>query len=444
MKQKYLFIFYILIGCIIFSCIKKEDKGNQEDKWNLPAPTITNFTPANPKPGEIITISGENFSDDPEGITVSVITTDQFGFNGKAYPAKVINTSLTFITCVIPDTLSIGNDYTIHITIKNRRLSNSNSIPIPISEPTKGWFYNEKIKEYSPNPKEIRLSSNDVCYILDQKQMVYTTKNGGKTWKPNASFGYNRALAVFDNYAWLELSAMLYTTKDGGDTWVYTGIDTIKTIPHWQDLPLITGLYMSSPTKGQLMKAGGWLYYINGSFAPQDIIAEYQSIYATNAYASCYWRKMSNMDEFNLIIYGFVEYKDGQRKIIIAHKKDGIFNEYEANITIPYNEELKALQLVTKDIAFLIDSNNNLFKLTGGTNWIKLNQKATALYFTDINTGYIGYNGKILKTTDGGNSWQDEFTLHTGDEVISITGKNGKLWAIGAGAKGAFLVKYNP
>lgn len=442
MKQKYLLIFYILIGCIIFSCIKKEDKGNQ-DKWNLPAPTITNFTPANPKPGETITISGENFSDDPEEISVSIITTDQFGFNGKAYPAKVINTSLTFITCVIPDTLSIGNDYTIHITIKNRRLSNSNSIPIPISEPTKGWFYNDLQEKYF-DPKDICFSSNDIGYILSKKQMIYTTKDGGKTWKPNASFGFNRALAAFGNYAWLELSAMLYTTKNGGDTWENSKIDTIKTIPHWEDLPLITGLYMSSPTKGQLMKAGGWLYYINGSFAPEDIIAEYQSIYSTNAYTLCYWRKMSNIDEFNLIIYGFVEYKDGQHKIIIAHKKDGIFNEYEANIPIPYNEEPKVLQLVTKDMAFLIDSNNNLFKLTGGTNWIKLNQKATALYFTDINTGYIGYNGKILKTTDGGNSWQDEFTLHTGDEVISITGKNGKLWAIGAGAKGAFLVKYNP
>lgn len=439
MKQKYLLIFYILIGCIIFSCIKKEDKGNQEDKWNLPAPTITNFTPANPKPGEIITISGENFSDDPEGITVSVITTDQFGFNEKAYPAKVINTSLTFITCVIPDTLSIGNDYTIHITIKNRRLSNSNSIPIPISEPTKGWFYAKANNELG-YLKDIQFSSEKIGYITTSKTYIYRTIDGGISWTWKGFFGLNLAFTLFGDNAWAECLNDIYSTKDGENWKLNNKLDTIKSVPHFNG-GVINGLYMSSPIKGQLMKSHGWLYYINGSFDPKDIIAEYQSIFSTPAYRTFYWNKMSNIDEFNLIIGGYLEKWNGEKTRVIAHKKAGTFNEYEAYTLVDdFSSGIKRLQLVTPDIAFLIDNNNDFFKLTGGTNWVKLNQKATALYFTDINTGYIGYNGKILKTTDGGNSWKDEFTLRTGDEVISITGKNGKLWAIGNGS----VIKYNP
>ncbi len=54
------------------------------------------------------------------------------------------------------------------------------------------------------------------------------------------------------------------------------------------------------------------------------------------------------------------------------------------------------------------------------------------------------YDGKILKTIDGGLSWQNEFNLEKGETICTITEKNGKLWALGSNKGSGVILKYNP
>src|SRR5690606_527502 len=45
----------------------------------------------------------------------------------------------------------------------------------------------------------------------------------------------------------------------------------------------------------------------------------------------------------------------------------------------------------------------------GGTNWISRNlsffTNLTAIYFTDVNTGFLSADNSVLKTTNGGTDW---------------------------------------
>ena len=50
-----------------------------------------------------------------------------------------------------------------------------------------------------------------------------------------------------------------------------------------------------------------------------------------------------------------------------------------------------------------------------------------------------------MKTINGGTSWQNEFTLNTGEKIHSIIAKNNKVWAVGNDTDGnGIVVKYNP
>ena len=187
---------------------------------------------------------------------------------------------------------------------------------------------------------------------------------------------------------------------------------------------------MRSPANGLIATQPGRLYDVNGSFAGATI--KFQSAYYTGT--ASMWQKMSAIDKNNLILAGYSKY--------VALEKAGVFSEVDIS-SISNSTTVKALQLVDANTAFLVNGNNELIKYAGNT-WTKLTQQANAVYFTDNTTGYIAYNNKILKTTDGGASWNEQFTLNANDKVAVLCARNGKVWALGNMGTQGFVVKYNP
>lgn len=425
----------MLISAVLFtffSC-KKIDTPRPAQPGDL-TPTIISVSPEKSITGSTITIGGTNFGTDLSQVTVTL--------NEKSIPASSV--SPTNITAKIPYDLIIADSQVFTLQVKiGAAPTNTIQIKIIYVEP-KGWFYAATIPRWfnGGNLKDVKFPSDSIGYLQHSKEVMYKTTDGGLTWKEDEKlFLQNLSLAVYDNNnAWVDYGDNILSTNDG-QNWKGNRMDTITTIPDFMD-GLINGLYMSSSIKGQMMKSNGRLYYINGSFARPDIITEYVSIYSTK---NVYWWKMSNIDEFNLIISGHAILSFGESsKPVIAHKKSGIFNEYDFS-NYSSATYIKAIQLVSPDTAFLIDGNNDLFKLNGGTNWIKLAQKAEAMFFINSKLGYIFYGNKIIKTTDGGLTWQDEFTLNTGEKIYSITAKNGKVWAVGNNAEGdGIVLKFNP
>lgn len=436
MKKNIVSALIILIVGLSFSC-KKTDPPYL-------IPVITGLSSTNLIAGSTFIINGENL-----GTDVSQVVATLFDVSGRNSEKLVITSvSNTSITVTIPNKpFTFGTRvYTLQIEIGNsipQNGANRFQLTIAYPEPTSKWFYVSNFFEGSGGVlKSINFATDSIGYVV-LGASLYRTKDGGRNWEAyiqsgSTSFpGYN-PLYIFDkNNFWFDDAVYMCVSKNG-ETVNYYG----KKIPDKDGSISLAGTFMSSVNKGQLAATDGRLYYVNGSFS-DTLIKEYESRYYSdeNSYFAT-WRKMSNIDEFNLMIAGVSRIGD-KYKPIISHKKAGIFTEYDiSNVTT--SRSINALQLVTPTIAFLVDGNNDLFKLTSGTTWIKLNQKATTIYFKNVNIGYASYDGKILKTTDGGLSWKNECTLEKGETICSITEKNGKLWALGSNKESGVILKYNP
>jgi len=126
----------------------------------------------------------------------------------------------------------------------------------------------------------------------------------------------------------------------------------------------------------------------------------------------------------------------------VVIEKASVFTEVDIS-SITTSSVINGVQMIDANTAFLVNGNDELIKYAGNT-WTKLTQKANAVFFINTTTGYISYNNKILKTTDGGASWKDEFSLNATEKVAAICARNGKVWALGNDDKQGFVLKYNP
>lgn len=80
----------------------------------------------------------------------------------------------------------------------------------------------------------------------------------------------------------------------------------------------------------------------------------------------------------------------------------------------PFITGLLDLQFIDDNIGFVTTSNGKLIKTTdGGNSWniqvIRANTALTRVFFVTAQTGWvIGKNGLVLKTTDGGSNWTEQ------------------------------------
>jgi photosystem II stability/assembly factor-like uncharacterized protein len=162
--------------------------------------------------------------------------------------------------------------------------------------------------------------------------------------------------------------------------------------------------------------------------------------------------------------------------LITSCKKDDIIKH---DATLPFENDNIKIELVTssapyniRDIFFFnastglaVSYDGKIYKTTNnGVNWdLKYtnptaNQPFFQILFTDANIGYVvgGSNscggtgcvppgGLILKTTDGGNNWNNIFqTSSSLEEIVSIaSNSSGDLFAISNGTKGIIYQSTN-
>lgn len=390
--------------------------------------------------GQVVTIKGGGFGNDINKIKVLMYSS----YNVEPVSIIPLTVNEREITFKIPDTvLTVPSNGDFHIEVrKNGQPDNkSGELTVRKEEPEQGWYYaNYMDAPIDYNASAIRFPTDKLGFFKLRKTNFRTT-DGGITWSicgEGTNFPTTEEAIYFYNaqYGWREWAHQLEYTSDSGKTWQ---VATLSSIP--DSLQAINlGFYMESPIKGQIAKSNGVLYYANGGFSATDLILEYKSSYFHN---NLNWVRISNLDAYNLIIAGYGEF-NGVYKPVIAHKKDGIFKEYIIN-NLPSTLRFKNVQLLTKNIAFFTSTESNLYKLTSDTTWDIQSQQADAVHFLTPMVGYISYKEAILKTTDGGNTWQQVFTMHTGDHVNSIASlSSGALWFAGNNNKGAFILKFKP
>lgn len=381
---------------------------------------VTSISPDRLTNGIQVTVTGKNFGTDMAKTHLSLE-------NQKMVITALTNTSITF---TIPEKFVQTGQKDCFIKIEVEGLySYSRWVSIYYVEP-KGWFYSGIIPNGGGNSSQIftnLIFPTDSLGFAQRVNAIYRTYDGGITWHAsgfNGGFSYGYAIASSDGKnIWSEFGDKVAVSTDGS-TWT---IEPEKSSFGWLNI----GLYTSGPANGLIANTLGRLYDVDGRFFGATV--KYQSPKYDGS--SGVWDRMSALDKNNLIITNNNSYN-------VVLEKAGVFSEVDIS-SVSSATYIKALQMVDANTVFLVNFNNELIKYAGNT-WTKLTQQANAVYFTDNTTGYIAYNNKILKTTDGGASWNEQFTLNANDKVAVLCARNGKVWALGNNSTQGFVVKYNP
>lgn len=99
----------------------------------------------------------------------------------------------------------------------------------------------------------------------------------------------------------------------------------------------------------------------------------------------------------------------------------------------PYDTGMLDLQFIDDDTGFITTSNGKLIKTTdGGSSWniqlVRANTALSRVFFVTAQTGWvIGKNGLVLKTTDGGLNWTEQTAGTTADlnGIYFLSGQEG-------------------
>jgi photosystem II stability/assembly factor-like uncharacterized protein len=415
MKQKLLLPVVLFSMFLISSCSKSDSSPS--------VPKNVGFNAVSQKlyNGTVVTLTGSGFGTDTSKVNLELDSK-------KMVITAMTNTSLTF---TIPQNFlpSGQKDCTLEIEVQGEEglLSFQRQVMVYYLEPH-GWFYATTIPNQSGSNSQIftnLIFPTDSIGYATRYRGLYSTADGGISWKGDASnVGLGRAVASSDGKnVWIEFVGQVGVSADGGNNWVIgPGGSSFKS--------LIIGLYTSGTANGLAALTNGQLYDINGSFTGT---LKYQSAFYTTG-SDNLWQRMSALDKDNLIIAGY------SKNVVL--EKAGVFSEVDIS-SVSGSTTVKNLQMVDVNTVFLVNGNDELIKYNGST-WTKLTQQANAVYFINATTGYIAFNNKILKTTDGGATWKEEFTLNATEKVAAISVKNGKVWALGNSDTQGFVVKYNP
>lgn len=278
--------------------------------------------------------------------------------------------------------------------------------------------------------KAVDFESDQLLWAGDESGNIYRTTNAGASWTKTGSIGQSvtRISVVSSTLAFASTKTALYRSTNGGIKWVAT--QTGNAYGKLQFINQTDAFYASA--SGVMKTTDSGVSWSDLNF-PDDSLQTSYSI-NTNSYF---------LDANN----GWVCGTYGQ----LARTTDG-----GASWTILGKElvgDLVSIKFITYDVGFALSERGDVLKTTdGGSNWNrkqKINSKF--LLSSDFESNLTGWaisdigNGvkesKVFKTTDGGESWFEQFSDST-VRLKCISKIFGGRVAV-AGYAGVFLVSTN-
>ena len=254
---------------------------------------------------------------------------------------------------------------------------------------------------------------NDTGWAGGWFGIILKTIDGGATWTRQPTPTDKVIYSIFftdpqTGYAAGQEGTILKTTN-GGTTWVD------QSNPSIYDL---NSIYFTDQNHGCI--AGGNLR-VGLILSTTDGGSNWNSAY-TNNVAPFYCIKFANSTTGYAIGGGiFVETQDGGQSWFTKWN-GGVFHYlYSFTFTNP-----TTAYAVGQKGDFLVTMNT-------GSSWVSTNSQFTGgwkvVYFKDANTGFLGGAYPMLKTTNGGNSWQELYNNADGDDLVFTNVTTGYLCA---------------
>jgi photosystem II stability/assembly factor-like uncharacterized protein len=253
------------------------------------------------------------------------------------------------------------------------------------------------------NAKDIAIK-NSIGYIVGLNGLVYKTTDNGGTWSQvNTTFAYAYTTVniIDDDNVILSSNNRIVKTTNGGITWTSITVTGFPSIIKTFFTSTLIGHAVCS--QGKILKTinGGTSWYVTNSI--DTIPAGYLAVTFVNENVG----------------YASREHSD------VLKTTDG--GETWTMITSPGNG-VNRFYFLDETRGYSVCENGMMYKTTnGGSSWTTMAYRAGydyagyyGVYFADSNTGFVvGERGRIAKTTNGGSTWTEYSPTY--DDILKTT-----------------------
>lgn len=240
------------------------------------------------------------------------------------------------------------------------------------------------------NPLPSLMAGHEVCFVDEQNGFIITenellrTRDGGESWEWNMELISGRHMAFSKTIGYIVgAGGTIYKSTHMGEGWNKLQVDFTE------DLNTITVLHPDT-----LMVTGDHNLYVSFDGGQSW---ETRPVPGVDIEASF----------FTGILAGHVACKEGT----ILKTMDGGLNWYTTESANYIPSDFFDILFIDAEFGFASRQHSVLLRTTdGGESWEEVNdylEAAYDIYFVDENEGYLaGTGGSIFKTTDGGLSWE--------------------------------------
>jgi len=385
-----IFYFIVLLSLVMVACSKENQVLN--DPPVIKVKTLAKVTPQKAKIGDTITIEGENLD------KISLM------FNGTRN-FSIISVQSNKIVAIVP-TL-----YNENVTIKS--MTDDTHANDSITFNLVGFF---PVEHSIPGEdiNHIKMVS-DKIYFAATGSKLYKTIDGGYKWTLIKDFNFLICSMYFldEKTGWVssvETAGYLYFTNDGGKSF-----QSIFKSGVYYDGKVIMDMCFSSPTNGYLLTGKGEIYVTNDN-SKFNLAYAYPESNKVSAYIEFYFLSVYN----NTVMATGLSGADGKVPVLIKAQ-----NSIYSSST--FSNAVQKVQLINDQEAYMIQGYKLYYSNNAGNTWAKVSDmKLYNIYFVDKNHGF-GISGDInnghhiiLKTNDGGISWQNGLVLDDFQYTLDI------------------------
>jgi photosystem II stability/assembly factor-like uncharacterized protein len=314
-----------------------------------------------------------------------------------------LNENLGFLICekgVILKTTDNGKKW------KEFKSSLGNLIGIYFIDNNNGWIWEEKgrllkttncgdswiycLVSEDNELKDIHFINNDNGWVLNEDGSINRTTDGGKSWGPNEYGKYHlQSVLFFNNKIGFAFADHIIYDND-------TDV-LIKTTDG--------GYSWHSP----LIRPYGKFFFLDSL---NGWIFDYEKVLWKTKDGGNTWINYGMIKTFNGGSFCFSDTLNGisiNGTNTLSRTTDGGVTWF---IIINHDKRLIDISSINKNVAYASGFNGLIMKTTnGGNDWVKLqtnsNEILGNLFFIDEKRGWVTEGGEsILKTTDGGNTWE--------------------------------------
>jgi len=275
----------------------------------------------------------------------------------------------------------------------------------------------------------------------DSVQVMFQSSDYGLSWYENAHDGllpWNKSIAFYDtkNGFGVGYDGRIIKTDDAGMNWAS------PTVPINRDF-------------NKIFYVGAGIFYVAGGNKTNDSM---QTIVKSTNFGNTWSVIYDDYGPWLKSIF-FIDtlkgFAVGDNGVLLATTDAG-YNWTPA--VAPVIRDFNAITFINPNVGFIVGGTASgsgkrtiLRTINGGLNWSVLMDNPGGILkdisFADITTGYIvGDSATVLKTTDGGLSWQPTIidTTLTGNESFNAVKFYAKNFGVVGGKSGLLYVYYNP